>query len=114
MNFFSFLNFWPLLISNVYEADPVKIGLRGIGAGLSTTIGAIVASALVSKFPAHANIVLFVFCALFTAFGGALSVVSPDNEYTTVVLGTLATLGVGGIIVPSALIAMIAAPGMFG
>ena len=113
MNFFSFLNFWPLLISNVYSADPVKIGLRGLGPGLATTFGAIGASALISFFPNRANIILFIFCSIFTAFGGALSVVSPDNEYTTVVIGTMATLGVGGIIVPSALIAMIAAPGEF-
>jgi hypothetical protein len=111
MNFFSYLNFWPLLISNVYDNDPIKVGLRGIGAGLATTIGAITASALISFFPNRANLILFAFCTMVTAFGGALSVVSPDNEYTTVVLGTLSTLGLGGIIVPSALIAMIAAPG---
>lgn len=112
MNFFSYLNFWPLLISNVYDPDPVKVGVRGIGAGLATTVGAIIASILISIFPGRANWVLFAFTAMVTAFGGAFSIVSPDNEVTTVVIGTMATFGLGGIIVPSALIAMIAAPGM--
>ena len=111
MNFFSYLNFWPLLISNVYSADPVRIGLRGLGAGLATTVGAITASALISFFPNRANWILFFFTSMVTAFGGALSVVKPENEVTTVVIGTMSTLGLGGIIVPSALIAMIAAPG---
>jgi hypothetical protein len=111
MNFFSYLNFWPLLISHVYDPDPVKVGLRGIGAGLATTVGAIIASVLISLFPSRVNWVLFAFCSMITAFGGALSVVSPDNEVTTVVLGTFSTLGLGGIIVPAALTAMIACPG---
>ncbi|KIV98796.1 uncharacterized protein PV09_09448 [Verruconis gallopava] len=110
MNFFSYLNFWPLLISHVYNPDPVKVGLRGIGAGLGTTIGAILASVLVSMFPSRVNLILFAFATIITAFGGALSVVTPDNEVTTVVLGSFSTFGLGGIIVPAALTAMIAAP----
>lgn len=79
MNFFSYLNFWPLLISHVYDPDPVKVGLRGIGAGLATTVGAISASALISMFPSLTNYILFGFATMITAFGGALSVVSPGK-----------------------------------
>jgi ABC-type uncharacterized transport system permease subunit len=79
MNFFSYLNFWPLLISHVYDPDPVKVGLRGIGAGLATTVGAIVASALISVFPGRTNWILLGSATIITAFGGALSVVSPGT-----------------------------------
>ena len=51
MNFFSVLNFWPLLISSVYDPNPIHIELRGLGPSLTTTVGAIVLNALLSMFP---------------------------------------------------------------
>lgn len=47
---------------------------------------------------------------MLTAFGGALSVMNPNNEVTTIALATCAAFGLGGVIVPAATVAMIAAP----
>jgi len=110
MNFFSLLNFWPLLISAVYNPNPVHVGLRGLAPGLSTTIGAIFFNALLSTYPGAPRYILFVAAAIVTSFGGALAIVTPDNEIATVALATIACFGLGGIIVPAATTAMIAAP----
>lgn len=110
MNFFSLLNFWPLTISTVWPYDPIKIGLRGISAGFGTAIGAIFWNALLSTFPGGCKWILFLAAAMLTCFGGALSVMTPDNIVTTIALATLACFGLGGVIVPAATVAMIAAP----
>ena len=110
MNFFSLLNFWPLTISTVWYYDPVQIGLRGISAGFATAVGAIFWNALLSTFPGDCKWILFVAAGMLTAFGGALSVMTPDNVVTTIALATLACFGLGGVIVPAATVAMIAAP----
>ena len=47
---------------------------------------------------------------MLTAFGGALSVMTPENEVMTIALATCAAFGLGGVIVPAATVAMIAAP----
>ena len=110
MNFFSLLNFWPLTISTVWPYNPLKIGLRGMSAGFATAIGAIFWNALLSTFPGDCKWILFVAAGMLTTFGGALSVMTPDNIVTTIALATLACFGLGGVIVPAATVAMIAAP----
>jgi hypothetical protein len=47
---------------------------------------------------------------MLTAFGGALASLSPENVVQTVALGTVAAFGLGGVLVPAATVAMIAAP----
>lgn len=44
------------------------------------------------------------------AFGGALAVITPDQPVTAVVLGSLAGLGVGGVLVPAATVAITVTP----
>lgn len=63
-----------------------------------------------STFGAHCKWILFTAALILTAFGGALSVMNPDNVLTTITLGTCAAFGLGGVIVPAATVAMIAAP----
>ncbi|KAF2099119.1 MFS general substrate transporter [Rhizodiscina lignyota] len=110
MNFFSMLNFWPLLISTVYDPDPVKVGLRGLVPGLMTTVGAIFFNAMLSTWRGGSKWILVMASAILCAFGGSLSVIRPDNEVMTIALGSTGSLGLGGVIVPSATVAMIAAP----
>ncbi|KAK5166964.1 uncharacterized protein LTR77_007693 [Saxophila tyrrhenica] len=110
MNFFSLLNFWPLTISHVYDPVPVQIGLRGISVGFGTAVGAIFWNALLSTFPAHCKWILFISAGILTAFGGALASMTPNNVVSTVAIGTAASFGLGGVIVPAATVAMIAAP----
>jgi len=110
MNFFSVLNFWPLLIEQVYNPNPVYVGLRGFAPGLAVTVGAIFFNSLLSVYPGASNYILFTAAAILTAFGGALAIVTPDNEVKTIAVGTVGGIGLGGLIVPAATVAMIAAP----
>jgi hypothetical protein len=45
-----------------------------------------------------------------TGFAGSLAVMNPDNEKLVVALGSLATFGVGGVLVPAATVAMLVCP----
>lgn len=110
MNFFSMLNFWPLMISSVWNPDPVQVGLRGFAPGISVTIGAIFFNSMLSSWKGGAKWVLFIASLILTSFGGAMAIVTPDNEKRVIALGTVAGLGLGGLIVPSATVAMIASP----
>jgi hypothetical protein len=110
MNFFSVLNFWPLMISTVWTPDPVQIGLRGFAPGLSVTLGAIFFNSMLSTWKGGSKWILFIASAILTGFGGAMAVVRPDNEKVVIALGTIAGVGLGGLIVPSATVAMIASP----
>jgi hypothetical protein len=110
MNFFLVLNFWPLMISNVWNPDPVQVGLRGFAPGLSVTIGAIVFNSMLSTWKGGSKWVLFVASTVLTYFGGAMAVVTAENERTVIALGTVGGIGLGGLIVPSATVAMIASP----
>lgn len=110
MNFYSLLNFFPLEFSSVFPPDPVQVGLKGLAPGLSTTIGATIVNAALSWFPSHNRELLLFSTVLMTSFGGALACVTPDTPRTLVALGTIAAFGVGGVLVPSATIAITVAP----
>jgi hypothetical protein len=110
MNFFSVLNFWPLMISAVWDNDPVHVGLRGLAPGLSVTIGAIFFNSMLSTWQGGSKWILFIASGILACFGGAMSCVTPNNEMTVIALGTISGIGLGGLIVPSATVAMIAAP----
>lgn len=100
----------PLTITNVWDPVPLKIGLRGIPVAYATALGAIFWNALLSVFTNKVKWVLFAAATMLAAFGGALSVMTPENEVTTIALATVAAFGLGGVIVPAATVAMIAAP----
>ena len=48
-----------------------------------------------------------------TAFGGALSAATPETPKLAVAMGTIAGFGVGGVLVPSATVALICVPDAF-
>ncbi len=110
MNFYSVLNFLPLMWDSQYVNDPIQIGLKGFPPAMSTTIGAIGFNALLSTFPKHNREVLFTAATIMTVFGGALAATTPDHPKTAVALASMATFGVGGMIVPTATVALLAAP----
>lgn len=110
MFFYSALNFLPLTWSNVYPNDPLAVGAKGLGPAISTTIGAIFFNACLSKFRNHSREVLLTGAVFMTAFGGALATMTPDNPKTTVALATLTCFGLGGMIVPTASVALLVAP----
>lgn len=110
MNFFSILNFFPITFSSVYDADPVQIGLKGIPPAFTTTFGAIGFNAALSTFPSRSREILLLAVLLMTGFAGSLAVSTPENPKLTVALGSLASFGVGGVLVPAATVAMIVCP----
>lgn len=110
MNFFSILNFFPVTFTSVYDPDPVKIGVRGLGPAFTTAIGAIGFNAALSAFPSRTREVLLVAVLMMTGFAGALAVMTPENEKLVVALGSLASFGVGGVLVPAATVAMLVCP----
>ncbi|GIZ39520.1 hypothetical protein CKM354_000290100 [Cercospora kikuchii] len=113
MNFYSLLNFWPVTIKNVWGTAVVPIGLRGFAGALAVATGAVVFNAALSIWPGGPRYILGLAAVMLTCFGGALAVMTPENEIMSVAFGVLASLGLGGLIVPSATVAMIASPDAF-
>ena len=66
MNFYAMLNFFPLVFSTVFDPDPVKVGLRGLAPGLSTTAGAVIANAALSWFKGHNREILLGGCIIMS------------------------------------------------
>ena len=97
MNFFALLNFFPILFKDVFEHDPVQIGLKGIPPAFSTTFGAVFTNAALSWFKGWNRELLLMATVLMTTFTGALACVTPDIPKTAVALGTVAGFGVGGV-----------------
>ncbi|KAJ8107802.1 hypothetical protein OPT61_g8614 [Boeremia exigua] len=110
VNFYSLLNFFPLSFSAVYNPDPIQIGLKGLGYGISVTCGAVFFNSLLSIPSIPAKYILFTGTVLMTAFGGAIAVATPETPKLAVALGTIAGFGIGGVIVPSATVALICVP----
>lgn len=110
MFFYSALNFLPLTWSDVYPNDPIQVGLKGLGPAISTTIGAIFFNAMLSTFRKNSREVLLAGAVIMTAFGGSLAVMTPENPKLTVALATITCFGLGGMIVPTASLALLVAP----
>lgn len=110
MFFYSALNFLPTTWADVYPPDPIQVGLKGLPPAISTTIGAIVFNAALSTFKNNNREVLLVPACIMTGFGGALAVMTPHNPKTTVALATITCFGLGGMIVPTASVAILVAP----
>lgn len=110
MNFYSLINFFPLTFSDVYNPDPVQVGLKGLGYGISVTAGACIFNFLLSIFKNHNRELMIISCVIMTAFSGALAAVTPDNPKFAVAIGTIAGFGVGGVLVPPATLAITVTP----
>jgi hypothetical protein len=110
MFFYSALNFLPLIWDSVYVNDPIQIGLKGLPPAIATTLGAIGFNALLSTYPSHSREILMVGALIMTGFGGALAIINPDNPKTAVAIATMTCIGLGGMIVPTATVAVLVTP----
>ena len=79
LNFYSMINFLPLTFGAVYSPDPIQVGLKGLGYGVSTTVGAVFFNALISS-RIEAKWILLTGATLMTAFGGALIASNPHQS----------------------------------
>ncbi|KAH0842748.1 hypothetical protein AYO21_04253 [Fonsecaea monophora] len=110
MNFYSMINFAPLTYGTVYDPDPIQVGVKGLGYSIAITVGASVMNALLTILKGNNRELLLTSCVLMTAFTGSMAAVTPNNAGLAVGLATVAGFGIGGVIVPSATIAMTACP----
>ncbi|KEF62014.1 uncharacterized protein A1O9_03586 [Exophiala aquamarina CBS 119918] len=106
MNFYSMINFAPLTYSTVFEPDPIQVGVKGLGYSIAITVGASVMNTMLTLLKGHNREILLVSCVLMSS----MAAVTPDNAGLAVGLATIAGFGIGGVIVPSATIAMTACP----
>ncbi|KAI5853600.1 putative MFS drug efflux pump [Tricharina praecox] len=109
-NFFSILMFWPTQAFNVYGHDPVQVGIRGIPVGFGILVGAVLCLWLLSVFRGRNRELMIVSSVLMTAGCGSLAVARVDNLGTLWGLLTLASLGIGGIVVPASIMTTIICP----
>ncbi|KIW13033.1 hypothetical protein PV08_08220 [Exophiala spinifera] len=108
-DFYSLINFFPISFAALWDPDPVQIGLKGLGYGISTTVGAVFWNSMLStKMPA--KYILLISSIIMTTFTGALAATTPETPRMAVAFGTIASFGVGGILVPAATVAMIVVP----
>ncbi|KIV93428.1 hypothetical protein PV10_04641 [Exophiala mesophila] len=110
MGLMAVVNFFPLMFSTVFTADPLQVGLRTLAPGMANNIGAIIINTSLSYFKKYNRELLLLATVIMTVFTGALATVTPDSQSLAITLGTFSSLGVGGIIVPAATVAIIATP----
>ena len=109
-NFFSVLMFWPTQAFNVYGHDPVGVGIRGLPVGFGILAGAFIALWALSAFRGHNKLILIISSILMTAGCGALSISRPDNLSQLWGILIVASLGIGGIVVPASIMSTIVCP----
>lgn len=109
-SYFVLLLFWPTEVYNVYGNDPLGIGIRSLPIGFGIIGGAAICLILIPVTGGRVRPLLVFSTALMTAGTGALCMASPHNLKTVYAVLTLASFGVGGVIIPSSIIAQIACP----
>lgn len=109
-NFFALLFFWPTEAYNVYGADPIGVGIRGLPIGFGIIGGAVISLIMIGVTKGRIRFVMLFFTALMTAGTGAMVLATPRNINTMWGILTIASIGVGGVIVPCSIIATIICP----
>lgn len=109
-NYFVLLLFWPTQVYNVYGDDPVGIGIRSLPIGFGIIGGAVICLVLIPITKGHIKALMIFFTAMMTAGTGAVSISNPHNLPTVYAVVAIASIGVGGVIIPCSIIAQIACP----
>jgi len=109
-NYFVLLLFWPTQIYNVYGDDPVGVGIRSLPIGFGIIGGACICLVPIPATKGRIRELMIFFTAMMTAGTGAMCIATPDNLNVVYALISLASIGVGGVIIPSSIIAQIACP----
>ncbi|CAK7229517.1 hypothetical protein SCUCBS95973_007250 [Sporothrix curviconia] len=109
-NFFSVIMLWPSQAYNMYGHDPVGVGLRGLPFALSVLVGCIISLTILTKRRGGNRWLLFGASVVMTAGCGSLAAATLDNLAAVYVVLVIAGLGVGGIVVPASLVAMVICP----
>lgn len=59
---------FPLTFADVYTPDPIRVGLKGLGYGISVTLGATVFNALLSIFKNNNRELMIISCVIMSRF----------------------------------------------
>lgn len=115
INFSLLVNFWPLALSYVWPSSPITLGLRGLAIPLALTFGTIFCNVLLSIRKGVAKWVLLGACVTFAAFSASLVTVAPGSVSRSLILVSCAAVGLGGMTLPTATVALSACPdGLIG
>lgn len=109
-NFYSMLNFWPLECQQLYGPDPHVIARTVVAFGYAVALGVILVDWGLSLFRGANRELLVISSCLMTAGVGALAAVNQNNPSLGIGMSFMGGLGVGGIIVPAAVILTIISP----
>jgi hypothetical protein len=90
--------------------DPLGIGIRSLPIGFGIIGGAVICLLLIPITKGRIRALMIFFTALMTAGTGAVAVATPHNLNAIYAIITFAAIGVGGVIIPSSIIAQIACP----
>ncbi|OAG44247.1 hypothetical protein AYO21_01704 [Fonsecaea monophora] len=110
LNFYSILNFFPILMSQVYDPDPVQVGLKGLGYGCCIGVGSMAGNVAVASLPPLSDSDGWFTNLNAASFTGALAVNNSTNPKLVTALLSLASFGIGGVLVPTATVALTATP----
>jgi hypothetical protein len=110
VNFFSVLVFWPTQSFNVYGHDPIGVGIRSLPPPFGTLGGAIIVLLLLTKFRGEVRGLMAISRCLMTAGCGAMASINLSNLNDAYAYIFLASLGVGGVVVPASIITTIICP----
>jgi hypothetical protein len=102
--------FWPTQAFNVYGHDPIGVGIRGLPVGFGILAGAFIVLWLLSVFRGHNKLLMICSSVMMTAGCGAIAVGTADNLYRLWGILIVASLGIGGIVVPASIITTIICP----
>jgi hypothetical protein len=81
--------------------DPISVGLRTFPIGFGIIGGALIALLLIPFTKGRITHIMIFFNAIMTGFTAAVSVAKPGYSGPVYAIVTLASLGVGGVIVSS-------------
>lgn len=109
-NFYSLLNFWPLECQQLYGPDPHAVARTVVAFGYAVALGVIIVNWGLSIFRGANRELLVISSCMMTAGVGALAAVNQTNSGLGIGMSFLGGLGVGGIIVPAAIILTIVSP----
>jgi Fungal trichothecene efflux pump (TRI12) len=109
-NFYSLLNFWPLECQTLYGPDPHAIARTVVAFGYAVALGVIIVNWGLSLLRGANRELLVISSCLMTAGVGALAAVNQTNSSLGIGMSFLGGFGVGGIIVPAAIILTIISP----
>lgn len=110
VNFFSVLVFWPTQSFNVYGHAPIGLGIRGLPPPFGTLGGALIVLWLLTKFRGGIRWLMIISCCLMTAGCGAMASANLNNLNAVYAFIFIASLGIGGIVVPASIITTIICP----